>query len=81
MKKLGLMVAAVMLLSVLAAGIAAAVSMPEGLETSANASGSPATDPAAAGKQRLTITDDSIFGQFGFCEDNTDVGDDSSAGY
>jgi len=81
MNKLGLAVAVVMLLSVLAAGIAAAVSMPGGMEVSANASGSPATEVAAAGKQRLTITDDSIFSQFGFCDDNGDVGDVSPAAY
>src|SRR5438128_8164450 len=57
MNKLGLAVAVVMLLSVLAAGIAAAVSVPGGMEVSANASGSPATEVAAAGQQRLTITD------------------------
>src|SRR5438552_10996801 len=75
MNNLGLAVAAVMLLSVLAARIAAAVSMPGGMEISANVSGSPATEVAASGKQRLTITDDSIFSQFGFCDDNGDVAD------
>ena len=81
MKKLGLVVAAVMLLSVLAAGIATAMSMPGGMEASANASGSPAREGAAAGKQKLTITDDSIFSQFGFCDDNGDVGDVSQPAY
>ena len=73
MKKLGLVVAVLMLLSVLAVGIAAAASMPGGREVNANGVGSPATVVAAAGKQRLTITDESIFGQFGFCGDNGDV--------
>lgn len=72
MKKLGLVVAVLVLLSVLAVGIAAAASMPGSMEAGANVSGSPATDVAAAGKQRLTITDASIFGQFGFCGDNDD---------
>ena len=73
MKKLGLVVAVVMLLSVLAAGIAAAATMPGGMEAGANANGSPATDVAAAGQHRPAITDDSIFSQFGFCDDNADV--------
>ena len=73
MRKLGLVVAVAMLLSVLAASIAAATAMPGQMEAGANASGSPPTDVVAAGKQRLTITDDSIFGQFGFCDDNGDV--------
>jgi hypothetical protein len=71
MRKLGLVVA--MLLSVLAASIAAAAAMPGRIEAGANASGSPATDVVAGDKQRLTITDDSIWAQFGFCDDNGDV--------
>ena len=81
MNKLGLALAVVMKLSFLAASIAAAVSMRGGMEVSANASGSPETEVAAAGKQRLTITDDSIFSQPGFCDDNGDVGDVSPPAY
>jgi hypothetical protein len=73
MRKLGLVVAVVMLLSVLVASMAAAASMPGGMEASANASGSPATEVVAAGRQGRMITDDSIFAQFGFCDDNGDV--------
>jgi hypothetical protein len=73
MKKLGLGVAVLVLLPVVAAGIAAAASLPGAMDAGANGSGSPATVVAAAGKQRLTITDDAIFGQFGFCGDNGDV--------
>jgi hypothetical protein len=73
MRKLGLVVAVAMLLSVLAASIAAATALPGRIEASANAIGSPPTDVVAAGRQRLTITDDSIWGQFGFCDDNGDV--------
>jgi hypothetical protein len=73
MKKLGLVVAVLVLLSVLAVGIVAAASLPGGMEASTTGSGSPATVVAAAGKQRLTITDASIFAQFGFCGDNGDV--------
>jgi hypothetical protein len=79
MNKLVLAVAAVILLSFLAAGIAAAVSAPGSAAVSANSSPSPASEVAAAGKQRLLITDDSIFSQFGFCDDNADAGDVSAA--
>ena len=76
MKRVALVVAVVMLFSILAASIAVAATLPGGLEARANVSGSPAPD--AAVQQRPKITDDSMWNQFGFCDDK---GDESPAAY
>jgi len=73
MRKLRLVAAVAMLLSVLAASIAVAGAMPGRIEAAANTSGSPATEVVAASEQRPKITDESVFSQFGFCDDNGDV--------
>ena len=73
MKKLGLVAAGAIFLTVLAASIATAAAMPDQIVAAANANGSPAPDVAAASQQRPMITDDSIFSQFGYCDDNADT--------
>jgi hypothetical protein len=67
MKKLGFMLAAVLLLSILAAGIAAAATQPGAWEVSANASVAQ-SEAVAAGKGAMATESHSTFGQHGFCD-------------
>ena len=67
MKKLGFMLAVVLLLSVLAAGIAAAATLRGALEVSANANAAQ-SEAVAAGKGAMATETHSTFGQHGFCD-------------
>ena len=73
MRKLGLVAAVAMLLSILVASIVAVGLIPERIEAAANTNGAPAADRVTASEQRPKITDESIFSQFGFCDDNADA--------
>src|SRR5438093_9162561 len=67
MKKLGFMLAVVLLLSILAAGIAAAATLPGVWVVSANASAAQ-SEYVSAGKGAMATESRSTFGQHGFCD-------------
>jgi hypothetical protein len=67
MRKLGFMVVVVLLLSILAAGIAVAATLPGASEVSANASAAP-SEAVAAGQGAMATEALSLFGQHGFCD-------------